>query len=307
MKAFKRQVFGDTDNTFTLDTLQYQFPLGDKLRVTISANAGIFDDFTPTLNPYFEDYDGGNGSVSAFAQRNPIYRLGGGAGLGLSYQFSNRLELTLGYLAAEAFSPEADNGLFNGDYAALAQLTWTPSDRLGIGLTYNHAYFSKGRFGFDNGGGSLGAGALPFTGTALVNRLGATNAVNSDSIGLQFAWSVSPSLQINAWGGYTNINLINDDVNGDIWNGALLLGFIDLLKEGNLGGLVIGVQPYLTSLDSFNNEFEQDTPLHFEAFYKLQMTDNISITPSIIWLTSPNQDSRNSDIVIGTIRTTFTF
>ncbi|MEP0884279.1 MULTISPECIES: carbohydrate porin [unclassified Coleofasciculus] len=37
------------------------------------------------------------------------------------------------------------------------------------------------------------------------------------------------------------------------------------------------------------------------------MTNNISITPGIIWLTSPNQNRDNDDIIIGTIRTTFTF
>jgi len=36
-------------------------------------------------------------------------------------------------------------------------------------------------------------------------------------------------------------------------------------------------------------------------------TDNISITPGVIWLTVPNQTTTNSDVVIGTLRTTFTF
>lgn len=39
--------------------------------------------------------------------------------------------------------------------------------------------------------------------------------------------------------------------------------------------------------------------------YKLN--DNISITPGVIWLVAPNQTSDNPDVVIGTVRTTFTF
>ncbi len=301
------QVFGDTGNTFTLDTLQYQFSLGEKARVFIAANAGIWDDFAPTVNPLFEDFDGGSGSLSAFAQRNPIYRLGGGAGLGLSFTPTDSLELTLGYLAAEASTPNQGKGLFNGDFSALAQITWRPSDTIGVGLTYNHAYFGAGRFGFDNGGGHLDSGNLPFTGTSIANRVGATTPVNSDSLGFQFAWQVFPQLQVNGWVGYTKVNLRQRDINGDIWNAALLLGFPNLGKEGNLGGIIVGIEPYLTSLDNFDDEFEQDAPIHVEGFYKLQINENIAITPGLIWLLSPNQDADNDDIAIGTLRTTFSF
>jgi carbohydrate-selective porin OprB len=52
---------------------------------------------------------------------------------------------------------------------------------------------------------------------------------------------------------------------------------------------------------------DPDTSLHIEAFYQLQLTDNIAITPGIIWLTAPDHNSNNDDVVIGAIRTTFTF
>ncbi|PHM08572.1 carbohydrate porin, partial [Nostoc sp. 'Peltigera malacea cyanobiont' DB3992] len=37
------------------------------------------------------------------------------------------------------------------------------------------------------------------------------------------------------------------------------------------------------------------------------VSDNISVTPGVIWLTSPGQNSDNDDAIIGTLRTTFTF
>jgi hypothetical protein len=301
------QVFGDTGNQFVLDTLQYQFPLGDRIRVFVAANAGIFDDFTPTLNPYFENFDGGSGSIGAFAQRNPIYRLGGGQGIGLSWKWSQALELTAGYLAAEGFSPSAGNGFFKGDFAALGQITWTPSERFGAAVTYNHAYFGPGRFGFDNGAGHLETGTAPFTGTALANRVGATQPVTSDSVGLQLAWRISSGVQLNGWAGYTRVDLRDADVRGDIWNGAIGLAFPDLGKEGNVAGVLVGVEPYLTELEGFGEFFKNDVPLHVEAFYKYQVTDNISITPGVIWLNAPNQDADNDDVFVGTIRTTFSF
>ncbi len=55
------------------------------------------------------------------------------------------------------------------------------------------------------------------------------------------------------------------------------------------------------------NLFETDIPLHIEAFYRYQVNDNVSITPGIIWLTAPNQDSSNGSAFISTIRTTFEF
>ncbi|NES07205.1 MAG: iron uptake porin, partial [Okeania sp. SIO2F4] len=74
-----------TDDTLQLDKLFYKFPVRDNIRVTIAANKVSWYDFVPTLNPYMEDFDGGSGSLSAFGQRNPIYRLGGGKGLGVEY------------------------------------------------------------------------------------------------------------------------------------------------------------------------------------------------------------------------------
>ncbi len=52
---------------------------------------------------------------------------------------------------------------------------------------------------------------------------------------------------------------------------------------------------------------DPDTSLHVEAFYQYQLTDNIAVTPGAVWIISPDHDSQNNDIVIGTLRTTFTF
>jgi hypothetical protein len=109
----------------------------------------------------------------------------------------------------------------------------------------------------------------------------------------------------------------------DIWNWAITLAFPDLGKKGNLGGLIVGMEPKVTNSTIDVNlgavallppniplppvGENDDTSLHVEAFYQYQVTENISITPGVIWLTAPDHNSRNNDIVIGTIRTTFTF
>jgi carbohydrate-selective porin OprB len=44
-----------------------------------------------------------------------------------------------------------------------------------------------------------------------------------------------------------------------------------------------------------------------EALYKYKVNNNVMITPGVIWLTEPNQVKGANDIIIGTVRTTFTF
>ncbi len=299
------QVFGDTDNTFTLDTLEYLFPLGG-FDIAIAANAGIFDDFTPTLNPYLEDFDGGSGSISAFGQRNPIYRLGGGQGAGVNYAFlDDTITLTAGYLAGEGSDPSEGAGLFNGNYSALGQITWTPTNKIGLAVTYLNSFFGGGGdFGFDNAGDGSG-----FTGTGLANSIGGLDddtAVVANSYGIEATFEASDWLTLSAWGGFTDVILIEEG-DAEIWNYALTLAFPDLFGEGNLGGIVAGAQPYLGSIDVDDIAIENNTPVHLEAFYKYQLNDNISITPGIIWLLNPDQNEANDDIVVGSIRTTFTF
>ncbi|MGL5034042.1 MAG: iron uptake porin, partial [Microcystaceae cyanobacterium] len=75
-----------TNNSVSVDWLAYYVPidLGKDFRLNtyIAGWGGQWSDFVPTLNPYFEDYDGGKGSLSQFSQRSPIYQIGGGGGIG---------------------------------------------------------------------------------------------------------------------------------------------------------------------------------------------------------------------------------
>jgi carbohydrate-selective porin OprB len=72
---------------------------------------------------------------------------------------------------------------------------------------------------------------------------------------------------------------------------------------------VVGREPYLDKLEAASSlrRFPNDDSYHVEGFYKFQLSDNISVTPGVIWVTNPNQNDRNDDIIIGTLRTTFTF
>lgn len=71
-----------------------------------------------------------------FGERNSIYNLGAGTGLGLNYFVSPQLRLSVAYLAdgLEVANPEL--GLFSGGYSALGQITWSPSDSFSLAATY---------------------------------------------------------------------------------------------------------------------------------------------------------------------------
>ena len=285
----------DGTNTVGIDALLYQFKLGEKTSVVLEANAGAIDDFTDTINPFL-DGDGGSGALSQFGTRNSIYYLLNGAGIGIKHEFSEKLELSLGYLANDAASPNSDSGLFNGPFGAIAQLTFKPFAPLAIGLTYIRAYNND--FRANGSGGSNNAN---------LGNLG--EAFNSDSFGLEASFKLNPKVVINGSVGYTKANVLSGTRGSvDIWNWAVALAFPDLFRKGSIAGIIVGMEPKVTNASSRLNFLEDpDTSLHVEGFYQFQLTDNIAITPGLIWLTAPDHNSNNDDIVIGVIRTTFAF
>ncbi|MEQ9001780.1 MAG: iron uptake porin [Coleofasciculus sp. B1-GNL1-01] len=296
---------GATDSDVVVDALLYDFPVGENTRVVLDANAGASDDFASTVNPFL-DGDGGSGALSRFGTRHSIYYYLDGAGIGINHAFGDTLELSAGYLASEAADPGDDTGIFNGPYGALAQILFKPSDKLNIGLTYIHAYNR------DTDTGSQLSNFRSFTEDLIGNAV----PTSSNSYGVEVSWRLSDRFALGGWVGYTQTTTLStlggqiDRGDLDIWNWAVSLAFPDLGKEGSVAGILVGMEPKVTdsSVNIGGIDIEdEDTSLHIEAFYQYQLTDNIAITPGIIWLTAPDHDNDNEDIVIGAIRTTFSF
>lgn len=307
------------ENDVYVDWLAYDFPLFGQARGYLAATGGIHSDYAATVNPYFEDYDGGRGALSTFAQQNPIYRIGGGAGGGLTLAFGGSgvlrpSSLTVGYLADNASDPGLSAGIGNGDYSALAQLNFNLGDRVALAATYVHGYHTTGNGIFDIGGSFAASGQStgPIVGTLEANNPSAllpTGEVPTvtNSYGVSAALRLSDRISLSGFGTYTNATLLGRG-SGDIWTFGGGVAFPDLGKEGNLLGIFAGVEPTLRGLDAPGVAgFTRDYGLHVEGFYRYQLTDNVSITPGVIWLSSPGQNNDNSDVIIGTLRTTFNF
>jgi len=302
---------GSTGNDARIIGLEYHFPIGKKVMVDIIA--GNRYRFSPVLLPKLVPYYSiGGGPVSTFAEAPPLYLVGAGSGIGLNYEFLDSTVLTLTYLATFANNPGQGAGLFNGDYVASAQINYNPSPSFFLSAAYQHGYFAPGNFGFFNGQTFRGNG---FVGSALANRFDdagiffdVASAVKTNAYKVGGYVAITPKILIGGWANLIKARLLGKG-DADIWTYSLQAAFPDLFKKGNQGGLVVGMEPTLTSLDTDleTPSFKNDTSLHVEAYYKHQLNDNLSITPSVIWITAPNQDADNEDIVIGGLRTTFNF
>ncbi|MGB8699497.1 MAG: iron uptake porin [Thermosynechococcaceae cyanobacterium] len=320
------QVAQASNTDIKLFYLGYRFPvLNDKGTVYATAVGGELSDFVDTLNPNLDS--AGQGSLSAFGLRNPIYRqvssfAGGsnfsGTGVGFNYKFNEKLSFGAGYLvpalvAGSSVSPgrarSGAAGLFGGeDYAAIAQLTIKPIKTLGFGLTYVRS---------TTVGGDLGLGG--YTGTQRANTPFGAGATSAHTAGVEFNWEASPRFALSGWAGISfakaeaqgvqlapNNPIVPDGSDGTILNFALAATFPDLFVQGNMGALIIGAEPSLIS-SSIPGYKDPDFPFHIEALYRFKVNDNISITPGIIAVLNPEGNSANDPVILGTIRTTFTF
>jgi hypothetical protein len=308
------QNIGDeSGKSFALGHLAYYgSTLSDRVKYYIPAVQGLHYYYAPTLNPGLDSGDSGSTTLSVFGQRNPIYEIGGGAGLGLNWKLGS-VTLSLGYLSNTSNNPAGGNGLFNGNYSGLFQVAYE-GDRVGIGATYVTAYKTQGEGIFEDGYRAQPDGSVGTTYANLISFFAPTpgliigDRAKVNAYGLSGYFKITPKVILNAFGTYAaaRYNSPNTET-GEIWTYGLGLAFQDLGKQGNLGGIVVGAQPYLGNPKSRRDFGALAVPLHIEAFYKYQLNDHISITPGLIWIRHPGQIKTNKDALLGTIRTTFRF
>ena len=102
----------------------------------------------------------------------------------------------------------------------------------------------------------------------------------------------------------TDALLVNAGDDANSWYGAIGLSFPDVGGEGNLPGILFGVPPQVTKSDVRE---ENDNAYHIEAFYRLRVNDNISVTFGFWTIFNPENNSDNDTQYLGVLRTTFNF
>ncbi len=290
---------GPTGNRIVLGTLAYQFPIGDRMEVVIATQGLGSPDVAPQLNP-------AGGGISRFGQRNPIYRLSDGAGVGMNILLTDTLKASFTYLVDTSIisNPGEKSGLFDGQFGALAQLTFSPDDRFGIAFTYVRYYSPEPGRGINlTGNTGSGFAQTPF---------GDDAASSGNAFGIEASFRFSPRFALGGWVGVTKAQaesgglLANRGDEAEIWNYAVAMAFPDLGKQGNTLGILFGMPPRTRDNDVVSRR-DLDTSYRIEGFYRYRLTDNISITPGFFVILSPEHNNANDTIYVGTLLTTFTF
>jgi Carbohydrate-selective porin, OprB family len=206
-------------------------------------------------------------------------------------------------LTSTAANPAAGSGLFNGSNAIISQLNFSPSKDFGLGLVYARAYSS--------GGGGINGG----TGSTAANSPFGTSPTSANYYSFLTSYKLSPNFVISGWAGFTEATRETAaGGNASTSNYAISLAFPDLGQKGNNLAFILGIPPKLnsrngTGLGAANALVggNRDTSYHLEALYKMKLSDNLAITPGILFITNPEHNSTNPTEYVGTVRTTFTF
>ena len=300
--------FGDTNGLIFID-LNYRFLLGNKFAGFVGTE-GI--NMINSFRGPNRIESAGTGPLSFFAQRNPILNTSlGRGGFGFDWQFSKGASLQAVYSTTiPGFFANSTGG--QGHNTAGVQIALTPTDTVDLTLYYVNDYSPSGSL-------------ISFVGD---EQLTATNPNTNDSeslqtnaVGATLTWQISPRLTLGGWAGYTNSYIPGESGKVETTNYMVFLNFLDLFGERNIGGLYVGQPPKIinSNLPDGNNipDFfdtglgrsggQPGTTTHLEAFYRWQVTDNISLTPGVILIFEPGHSPDSDTIAIGALRTTFTF
>jgi hypothetical protein len=280
---------GSSNNNFILYKLYYKFPTG-RFRWTVGTQFDVADAL-PTLASFYpaelmEFFNlGGN---------NLLYPDASGTGFGTTWEVNPNWNLSLNYITfngsfARQVPPGITEGLFGDDYQLTAQLAYqSNSGRFQAALGY--AYRNSSAFGADTG---TQRALFPF---------GPRVKTWTNNIGLNLAYALSPQFNISgsygyAWAGSPSKEYLlgvpmvggPTGASAGIMNWSIGLGFSDVFVKGNSAGIGVGQLPYVVS--NASGWGTDAAPTAVEAWYKFQVTDNISVMPGLYYISNSNVSS----------------
>jgi hypothetical protein len=306
-------------NDVELYKLLYIFPVADQLTLFAGTAAEVSDAF-PAITPFYGE---GQESISRFGNLNPVVRVSGGtsgsglaSAVGFIFNISDQLDFRALYGSVNANIPQnapdiqpgvsgtpLGSGFFGGSSVIAAQLTFRPSSSIDIGLNYANSYHEINILGTGLTSSDIGSLAGVSLGTP----------VKLNSFGGTLTWRFSPKIALSGYGAAIFVDDSSDGVDASTTFTSWMVGlhFNDLFKQGNNAGILFGQPLYRSSADGdaelAPTGVDRATPYHLEAYYRLKLSDNISITPGAFVLFNPEGDSRNDTTTVGVLRTTFTF
>jgi len=298
----------DCGDVVAINRLFYQFPVGSSFTATIGARVRQDDMLAlwPSVYPADTVLD-----IFTYAGAPGTYSLNLGAGGGLWWKSGN-WSISANYVSAngDVGNPsEGGIGTSGSSETGTVQLGYGSSN-FGLAVAYTY---------------SNGAGLYTGNGTPLaVAGFGLSDSVNS--VGISGYWqpsnsgwipSISAGWGINSHNG--DNDLVVDGLNiGDVVDGATTqswyvgLQWADAFVKGNSLGMGVGQATFLTNSGNDDLLKANDGNYAWEWWYKFQVTDNISVTPALYYLSVPEgqlQKSNNDSFYNfgGMVKTTFRF
>jgi hypothetical protein len=262
--------YSDVDSQLRVRRLSYTFHPQKDLEVTVGAKISPRDfiDQNSYANNEAMDFSSGVFLNNPLIVQNQIDREGG-AGVVVAWKSSPKLMMRSLYIANNG--NQTNQGLFGDGHQATVEVEYNPSQRLRFKLQYTNAQ---------------------------------VNDTNINAVGLNTEYSLNRDtgifgrFGIGKYEGFNNIT--NQNFNATPISWSVGVARRNILIPGTLAGVAIA-QPFITG--SLGNS----TQTNFEAFYNLQLNENISVTPVFSVVTNPDNDKSNGTIWQSSLRTVFSF
>ena len=286
------------ENTVGIDRLYYQFPIGSNFTATIGGRVGQEDMLAlwPSVYPDDTVLD-----VLTLNGAPAAYNKNLGPGAGIWWQSDAGLSVSLNYVAANGNNGNPSAGGIATDGAGGTGTVQIGYAKENWGLAAIYSYIQNANDIIVYGTNfALDSFALP----------GQTNA-----FGLSGYWQPSSNSwipSISAGWGINSSTYEGDSPDGSVktsqsW--SVGLQWLDAFIKGNAAGMAVGQPVFATALHG--GDTPRDGNYVWEWWYKFQVTDNISITPALFYLSRPlgqNTPSGDSFNQLGAlVKTSFRF
>jgi hypothetical protein len=312
------------NDVVAIDRLYYRFPIGSSFTALIGAKARNTEFLA--IRPSF--YDAGILDVFTLNGAPATYNKATGAAAGLMWK--QNVKKGKPFLAASTsyVAPRADNGnpneggIFNdasgGSFTTQIGVA-APQWSLAAAWRYGQCADNMTRRGTQFARQTLDCS------WTVDNAANNGGSAYSNNFAFTAAWqpakggSLIPS--ISAGYGFSTINQADyvlppnygskDNIKGtQSW--TVGLQWKDAFAKGNALGMAVGQPTFVTSLEN-NDGFSgpNDGNYAWEWWYKFQVTDNISVTPALFYLSRPNgqytANGETNSVFGGLIQTQFRF
>ncbi len=295
---------GGSNDNVSLATLTYRFRIFGNTTVSIGARGQGTDERIAYGAPF--------SSLSSFNDDGP-YIFGpegdapGSAGIAFNTNVGDLFRVAYGYGTDSAQTPGEfgeSTGITGGDSFHAVELAFTPTDTVGIYLSFGTGYVEDATgFGSEFLRGPFNGPNDPIEGTyARIN-----------GFGIAADWEITPRVIFSGWFSTANVGYeLPDSIPfgtldpGDEDVTAFLVGFLfpDLFLEGAEAGVSFGQPPV-------NTDVVESNPFIFDVYYSFPINDYVNIIPSAYFVSNPNGGevggTNDPTIGVGAIRAEFNF